>query len=118
DAEIWDSLLAGDPGGPDLPFPAAAAEPAWDQNPAGALQPCAHLRIVDGLRVDPVDIDLAAVVDAGVPERLDHRQVSVLELYVLADERDPHATVGLARALRDRLPGAEIRSRGLDTEVL
>ena len=35
-----------------------------------------------------LDLDVAAVVDAGVLERLVHREVRVVELHVLADEAD------------------------------
>ena len=57
--------------------------------PSAFCEPGGDLGIADRLGVDPVDLDPAAVVDAGVPERLDDRQVGVLELDVLADERDP-----------------------------
>ena len=48
------------------------------------------------------------MVDAGVIERLVHRQVGVLELHVLADERDLYLAVALADPLRQLQPLAEI----------
>ena len=52
---------------------------------------------------------LAAVVRAGVVERLDHRQVGVGQLVVLADERDPHGVGGRLDALDEPLPVGQVR---------
>ena len=38
------------------------------------------------LGVDPVELDLRAVVEAGVAQRLDHRHVGVGHVHVLADD--------------------------------
>src|SRR3982750_824274 len=59
---------------------------------------------VDRLGVDPAHLELRVVVDGRVLERLDHRQVCVLELDVLADEPDLHGALGGVGALDERLP--------------
>ena len=120
DAQVRDPLLAGDPGGLDLALDPALAEAAGDQDAVGLLDPVADLLVVERLRVDPVDLDAAAVHEAGVAQRLDDRQVGVLELDVLADERDPDR----ARLLRGgglvdhALPRAQVGRLGLEAEVL
>ena len=45
-----------------------------------------------------------AVVDGAVLERLDDREVGVLQLHVLADDGDAHAALELVDALAERLP--------------
>ncbi len=118
DPEIRDPALAGDLGRPDLALDPAAAEAAGDQDPSRLLEPRRDGGITDRLGVDPVDLDRAAVVDAGVLERLDHGQVGVLELHVLADERDPDRLGRLGGLAGDRLPVEQVRRRGLEPEVL
>ena len=66
------------------------------------------------LGVDPLHVDVDAVVDAAVLERLDHRLVGVLELHVLADEGDPgHALAGVG-SLHELIPLGEVGRIGLD----
>ena len=64
--------------------------------PSHSASSLERLVVGEPLGVDPAHLDLAAVVGAAVVERLDHRQVGVLELGVLADQPDPH-DVGRAR---------------------
>ena len=68
----------------------------------GALELGRGLLHAHSLRVDPPDAHVGAVVDARVLERLVHREVCVLELHVLPDERD----LDLAAPLPD--PGHEL----------
>ena len=74
-----------------LPSKPRPPKPPGIRIPSAPAQARGDRRVADRLGVDPVDLDLGAVVDAGVAQRLDDRQVGVLELDVLADERDPHA---------------------------
>ena len=60
------------------------------------------------LGVDPADVDVAAVLDPGVLERLVHREVRVVELHVLADERDLDRLPPLAEPLDQLVPLAEV----------
>ena len=88
DAEVRDLVLAGDAAGEDLALPAARAEAAGHEHAVDARELGARLLERHVLGVDPAHVDAAAVVDAGVLERLVHREVRVVELHVLADERD------------------------------
>ena len=59
-----------------------------------------------------VHLDAAAVVQAGVLQRLVHRQVRVAELHVLADERDADRLAAEATdPLEQVVPLAEVRGR-------
>ena len=70
------------------------------------------------LGVDPVDVDLVVVEDAGVVERLVDRQVRVGQLHVLADERDVDL-VGERRRVRDeRVPLGHVGLAALEAEAL
>ena len=73
---------------------------------------------VERLGVDPLDLEVRAVVDGAVLERLDDRQVGVLQLHVLAHDRDAHAALELVDAAAERLPALEPARRDLEPEVL
>ncbi len=51
-------------------------------------------------------------------QRLGDRQIGVLELHVLADERDPHGARGALGAFDRLLPAAQVRWRRLHPELL
>src|SRR5262249_60225998 len=86
DAEIRDLPLAGDAAGKDLALPPARAEAAGDEHAVNLLELAAGLFERHALRVDPPDLDEAAVVDACVLERLWHGEVRVVEVYIPADK--------------------------------
>ena len=122
DAQIGDLRLAGDSSRSDLALDPAPAEAAWNQDPVGFEQPIAYRRIAVPafhlLGVDPVDLNGAVLQRAGMPQRLGHRQVGILELHVLAHQRDAHAAGGPFGPL-DRLPPArELGRLGLQGEVI
>jgi hypothetical protein len=71
DAQERDLLLARDPRRRDLALDPTHAEAARDQDPVRARQPGADFAVVQRLGVHPVDLDPAAVLEAGVPQRLD-----------------------------------------------
>ena len=56
------------------------------------------------LGVEPLGPDLHPVGDAAVGQRLGDRLVGVLELGVLADDRDPHLALGVVDAVDHVLP--------------
>ncbi len=88
DAEVRDAVLARDPAREDLALPAARAEAAGDEHAVDGLEQRCRLLVRHVLGVDPAHAHRAAVVQPGVLQRLVHREVRVLELHVLADERD------------------------------
>ena len=111
DAEVRDLLLARDAAGEDLPLPAARAEPARDEHAVGLLELVHGLLVGHVLGVDPAHVHAAAGVDARVLQRLVHGEVRVVELHVLADERDLDVLAQLARALDQLAPLAELGRR-------
>ena len=86
--EARDVLLAGEPGGGDLALEPASAEAAGDHDAVEVAQTIGGEQAFDVLGLDPVDLDLGAVVEPGVLERLDDRQIGVGQLDVLADQTD------------------------------
>ena len=108
DAEVRNRVFARDAAGEDLALPAARPEAARHEHPvdAGELGP----RLLDRhvLGVDPAHVDVAAVRDPCMLERLVHREVRVVELDVLADERDLDRVVARAEPLDELVPLAEI----------
>ena len=83
-----------------LPSMPRTPKPPGIEDAVGLLEPDADLAVVERLGVHPVDLDAAAVLEARVPQRLDDGQVGVLELDVLADQRDPHRRRGDGLASR------------------
>ena len=108
------AVLARVAGRGDLALDPALAEAARDQDPVGVGEGIG----LELLGADEVDLDVDAVVPAAVLERLDHRLVGVLELDVLADQRDPDGAVGGVGAPAELLPVGEIGWRSLDPEVV
>ena len=87
DPEVRNPALTGDAAGEDLPLPAARSEAAGDEHAVDALELGLGLFERHALGVDPADADAAAVMDARVLQRLVDREIRVVELHVLADER-------------------------------
>ena len=85
--------------------------------PSASSSRATALALGQRLGVDPEHVDLRAVVEAAVPQRLDHGQVGVRELHVLADKRDPTLPRRLG-APHHRLPLAHVGRRRLDAEVV
>ena len=102
----------------DLALDPPPAEAARDEDPVAPPQALAGLGRVELLGVHPVDLHAPAVHEARVAQRLDDRQVGVLEADVLAHERDPHRLLGLVRAGRQIAPAGEVGLGGLGVEVL
>ena len=87
-----------------MPSIAPLAEAAGDDH---AVEPAQAVRAPAGrarLGLDPVDLDLGPVVEAGVAQRLDHRQVGVGQVHVLADDADAHRPDGGSTRSHQRLP--------------
>jgi hypothetical protein len=119
DAQVRDPPLARDLDRADLALDPAPAEPARHEDPVRAGQQPDRLVLGrDVLRVDPVDVDAPAVEEAAVAQRFGDGQVGVLELDVLADDRDPHGLGGLVGPARDVTPHAQVGLLRDEAEVL
>ena len=118
DPEIRDRALAGDAAGEDLPLPPARAEAAGDEDAVDLLELARRLLVGHVLGVHPADAHAATVVDARVLQRLVHGEVRVVELHVLADERDLDLALELSRPLDQLAPLAEIGRPRIEPELL
>ncbi len=93
----------------DLALDRPRAEATGNEDAVDASQLRGRLVGAERLGVDPVDLEVRAVVDGTVLERLDDREVGVLQLHVLADDGDAHAVGELVDAPAERLPLLEAR---------
>ncbi len=105
--EVRDPLLARNAAGENLALPAARAETAGDEHAVGRLELLDRLLVGHVLGVEPTHVHLRALVHAGVLERLVHREVRVVQLHVLADERDLDVLTPLDDQVGEILPLAE-----------
>src|SRR4051794_20850938 len=118
DPQVRDTVLARVAGGADLALDAANTEAPRDEDAVDRLERGPGLGRLEPLDIDPLDLDLHTVVGARVLQRLDHRQVGVLELRVLAGHRDPDDLLGAIAAADHALPVRQVGLVGdLDSEV-
>src|SRR5688572_30489054 len=87
-AEEGNAALASELNGLDLPFDAALAKAAGDEDPVVAGEQRPRAFALDLFALDSANADLALVVNAGMIEGLVDRLVGVLVLGVLADDGD------------------------------
>ena len=73
---------------------------------------------LDVRRFDEVNPHPGTRVDTPVHQRLDQRDVGVLEIHVLADHRNIDLGFRMLFRLDDRLPFTEIRRRQVQAELL
>ena len=104
-----------------LPSMPRTPKPPGIRMPSASCDPVLDLLVAERLGVHPVDLDPAAVLEAGVAQGLDDGEVRVLELDVLADQRDPHRGVLLLRLVGlgdEPLPAGQLGRAGLHAEVV
>ena len=98
------------PSMPRSPKPPGMSTPSRSVETGGSEQP------LDLLGLDPVDLHLGAVMEPGVLETFDDREVRVVELDVLADQADP-APVLVAASILATISCHGVRSGSrLDTQ--
>ena len=101
-----------------FPSQPARAEAARDEDAVDLLELGDRLLVRHVLGIHPANAHAAAGVDARVLERLVHGEVRVVELHVLADERDLDVLAELAAALDELAPLAELGGRRVEPELL
>ena len=117
DAEIGHLVFAGELRGVDLAFRPALAKTAGHQDAVDLFEIGRRVFLFEDLRLDPLELDLDAIGDAAVIERLDQRLVGVLEARVLADDGNGHFAFRRADAVADLFPLVETGFwRRLDAE--
>ena len=87
-----------------LPSQPREPKPPGTSTPSTCSSSRSRLLERHALGVDPAHAHVAAVVDARVLERLVHREVGVVELHVLADERDLDRRRRARRSARSARP--------------
>ena len=102
------SLSAREPRRLDFSGRTALAEAARHQNAVDMLEIGRRVLALEDLAVDPVEVDLHAVGDAAVDQRLAQRFVGVLEAGIFADDGDVDLALGVVEAVRHVVPCAEI----------
>jgi hypothetical protein len=93
------------------------SEPARHDDAVDVAQHLVDVALVDVVGGHPVDLDVDAVVEPAVLERLDHRQVRVPQVHVLADDRHAHRVDGRVDPFDERLPLGHV-GLGVDPQVL
>ena len=88
DPEEGDLVLAGVADRRDLPFRSSVAEPARDEHRVEVRKELLGPVLLDGLRIDVLEVNLAVVREARVHERFMERLVRVAQVDILADDAD------------------------------
>ena len=104
--------------GEDDALDPAVPEAAGDDDPVRISEQRVRRVPRQVLRLDPGDIDLAAVRDAAVLQRLDYGKIGVVELRILSDEGDADSPFGMPLGLHHLLPVREIRRRACEMQAL
>ena len=113
DAEEGNVALAGELDAGDLALAAALAEAAGDEDAVQRLELGDDVRVgmLEQLGVDPFDVDLGAVGDAAVDQRLAQALVGVGQADIFADDADRDLAVVMVDAVHDLGPARDIRLR-------
>ena len=118
DAEVRNIVLAGITAGKHLAFDPSSAESAGDDYAVRAVQPRRNILFGERFGVHPIDLDFRARLVAAVRERLGNGKVCVVELHVLAAERDFHVLLPRMNARKHRLPLRHVDLFGIEMEDL
>ncbi len=118
DAEVRHQVLAGVARSADLALDAADPEAAGHQDAVHLGEDLVDLLGRERLGVDPLHVDLVVVEDAGVVERLVHREVRVGQLHVLADQRDVDLVGERCRVRDERVPLGHVGLAALQVQPL
>ena len=108
DAEERDQLLAGVADRADLALDAAIPEATGHQHAVDPREVGRRAVALDRLGVQPLHLDPRLVGDAAVREGFDQALVRILQLDVLADDREAGRHAGMLHASHDVFPPREI----------
>ena len=93
------------------------AEAAGDHNAVEMAQLASGEKPFHVLRLDPLNLDIGAMVEPGVLQTLDHRQVGVGQLDVLADQANADRSCGGFNLGDELLPVREV-DRSIESEYV
>ncbi len=91
-----------------LAFDTALAEPTRNDDAVEISETTGSEKPLDLFRLNPLDLDVGPVMNAGMVERLDDRQIGVGKRDVLADHADTDRCRGLLDTTHERFPGTEV----------
>ena len=109
DAEEGDAVLPGVLDGPDHAAGPAHAEAAGHQDPVAVLEEGGGILVLQVLGLDPLQVHVRLQPVARMVQGLDEALIALLELHVLAHHADAYAALGIADAVQEVLPRAEVR---------
>ena len=107
--ETGQIVLPGVGGRSDLALDPPFAEAAGDHDAVQVVEAVGGQQPLDVLGLDPLDGHVGTVVEPGVLEGLDHRQVGVGQADVLADDPDPGREVRLTDPTHQVVPFLQVR---------
>ena len=107
-AEARDVMLTAVPRSGHLAFDPALAEPTRNHDAVEISETTGSEKPLDLFRLNPLDLDVGAVMNAGMVKRLDDRQIGVGKRNVLANHADTDRCRGLLDTTHEFFPGSEI----------
>ena len=117
DTQVRDLVLAGVLHGLDLAFHATQTEAARHQDGIDTFEQRGAL-VLDVFGVDITQVDLGAVLDAGVTHRLDQRLVRIEQFHVLANHGDGDFFFRVELGIDHAIPLGQIGAATLQAETL
>ena len=117
DAEVGYAVLPSVLCRQDHAFDAAVAEAARHQDTAAIPQHLADVLRRQGLGIHPFDVHVAVAGGAGVKQRLHHAEIGVVQLRVLAHQRDLHPLADTVDPVYHSLPVGHIRHAAAQSQL-
>ena len=105
-AEVRHVVFTGILDGADFAFDATVAEAAGNDDAVDTFEDFFHgqVRIFQGFRIDPVDVDLGLIGDAGMVQGFGYAEVSIVKGDILADQGDFQGLFRIVNGVDHLLP--------------
>ena len=116
-AEVRDVALSCVLCGIDHTLDTAVAEAAWHKDTIAALEHFGSVFLRDELGINPIDLDLRAVLIAGMVECFDDGKICVMQFDIFADKTDGDGLFAAADLLYHAAPLGHIRLFCLEVQL-